>query len=143
VPGYLLDTTVIIDQVRGYAGGPEIVQRLFSETADLYTCAVIFAEALSGGDEEERRIIGRLLDALEYITIDPEGASWAGQRRRELRRAGRCAPLADALIAATAWRMGAMIVTRNGADFEAFGVSVLGYGTAAVARVGTKRGSTP
>lgn len=87
--------------------------------------------------------IDRLIDALEYIAVDPEGARWAGGQRHARRLAGRRAPLADALIAATAWRMGATIVTRNRADFEPFGVPVLGYGTGPAAKAGTKRGSTP
>jgi predicted nucleic acid-binding protein len=143
MPGYVLDTTVLIDYARAFAGGPELVERLFGETGDLYTCDVISAEALSTGDELERDVIGRLLDALEYIAIDPEGARWAGGQRHARRLAGRRAPLADALIAATAWRMGATVVTRNGADFELFGVPVLAYGMGPGAKAGTKRGSTP
>lgn len=125
---YLLDTTVLIDHAKGRDDGVAVLTRLFAETDRLYTCDVIATEALSGGVREERAIITRLLDALEYIAIDPEGARWAGDRRRALSRAGRRHPLADALIAATAWRMGAAVVTRNGADFERFGIAVLAYG---------------
>lgn len=126
--GYLLDTTVLIDHARDHAGGGEIVKRLFSETGELYTCDVVTAEALSGGDAPERRVISGLLDALEYVAIDPDGAVWAGRRRGELREQGHRHPLADALIAATAWRLDATVVTRNTADFERFGVRVLEYG---------------
>jgi predicted nucleic acid-binding protein len=126
--GYLLDSTIIIDFARGLSGGPQLVDRLFGETGDLYTCSIVTAEVLSGGDDPEQRVISRLLDALEYVAIDPEAARWCGLQRRQLRHAARRAPLADALIAATAWRLGATIVTRNAADFEAFGVPVLSYG---------------
>ena len=74
--------------------------------------------------------------------IDPEGARWAGDRRRQLRAQGRRGPLGDALIAALAWRMEATVVTRNPRDFEPFGVPVLGYGEPPQASAGTKRGST-
>ena len=141
--GYLLDTTVVIDFARGHAGGPELVERLFEETGQLFTCDIVSAEALSGGDEPEHLVITKFLDALEYVALDPDGARWAGQRRRRLRGTGRRAPLADALIAATAWRLEATLVTRNAADFEAFGVPVLGYGEAASPSAGTNRGSTP
>ncbi len=126
--GYLLDTTVLLDHSRGHPDGVEILERLFSETGLLYTCDVITAEALSGGGSAERAVIGRLLDALEYVAIDPVAARWAGDRRRDLRVGGRRHPLADALIAATAWRLGAAIVTRNPSDFELFDVPVLSYG---------------
>ncbi len=140
--GYVLDTTVIIDHARGHAGGPEVVARLFAETGQLYTCDIVTTEALSGGDAPERAAITRFLDALEFIAVDPEGARWAGRRRRDLQTAGRRCPLADALIAATAWRVGATVVTRNPADFERFGVPVLAYGHPPAASAGTKRGST-
>lgn len=81
--------------------------------------------------------------ALEYLAVDPHGARWAGRRRRELRSSGQRHPLADALIAAAAWRAGATVVTRNSADLKRLGVPVLGYGNAGQARAGTKRGSTP
>lgn len=127
-PAYLLDTTLLIDHAKGRRDGVESLARLFEETGCLYTCDVVACEALSGGMPEERRLITDLLDALEYIAIDPEGAHWAGDRRRELRAKGRRGPLGDALIAAVAWRMDATVVTRNPRDFEPFGVRVLGYG---------------
>jgi predicted nucleic acid-binding protein len=143
VAGYMLDTTVVIDYARGHAGGPEIVDRLFGETGQLFTCDIVTAEALSGGDEPEHLVITRLLDALEYVAIDPDGARWAGRRRQQLRAAGRRSPLGDALIAATAWRLDATVVSRNAADFEPYGVPVLAYGVVDQPRAGTKRGSTP
>ena len=140
---YLLDTTVLLDHAKGHRDGMEVLARLFAETDALFTCDVVSCEVLAGGIPDEHDLIVRLLDALEYVAIDPEGARWAGHRRRELREAGRKAPLADVLIAATAWRLDATIVTRNAADFESFGVPVLGYGDATQPRAGTKRGSTP
>ncbi len=143
---YLLDTTVLIDYAKGRPDGAGVVDRLFGETGMLYTCDITTSEALAGGQDEERAVVERLLDALEYIAIDPDGARWAGSRRRELRAEGRRAPLGDALIAAVAWRMDAIVVTRNPRDFEPFGVKVLGYGDPIRAGLGasegTKRGST-
>jgi predicted nucleic acid-binding protein len=124
---YLLDTTVLIDHAKGRPDGVAIVARIFAETSALYTCDVVTSEALAGGDEAEREVIARLLGALEYVAIDPVGARWAGERRRIQRASGRRSPLGDALIAAAAWRMDATVVTRNAADFAAFGVPVLTY----------------
>ncbi len=139
---YVLDTTVLIDHAKGRSDGVKILARLFGETGVLYTCDVVTSESLSGGTAEERRLIGRLLDALEYIAIDPEAARWAGERRRQQRSAGRRAPLGDSLIAAMAWRISATVVTRNPSDFELFGVPVRSYGGRPQANAGTKRGST-
>ena len=123
---YLLDTTVIIDHVGANRGALDLVRRLFEETGDLYTCDVVTCEALSGGTEEQRDDARRLLQALEYVAIDPEGARWAGAKRLELAQSSRRG-VGDALIAATAWRLGATVVTRNAADFERYGVPVLEY----------------
>lgn len=123
---YLLDTTVIIDHVGANRGALDLVRRLFEETGDLFTCDVITCEALSGGTQEQREDARVLLQALEYVAIDPEAARWAGARRLELGLTSRRG-VGDALIAATAWRIGATVVTRNGADFERFGVPVLEY----------------
>lgn len=139
---YLLDTTLVIDHARGVHDGIETLARLFEETAGLYTCDIVTCEALSKGDVEERRSITTLLDALEYVALDPIGARWAGDQRRRQAEAGRRHPVADALIAAMAWRIDATVVSRNAADFEPFDVPVLGYGDGAAVKAGTKRGST-
>lgn len=124
---YLLDMTPLLDFAHGRETAIDLVDRLFGESAPLYTCDVVTCEALFGGDERERRAIGGVLDALEFVALAPTGARWAA----EARRAGRAAPgarsLADALIAATAWSLGATIVTRNPRDFERQGVPVLRY----------------
>jgi predicted nucleic acid-binding protein len=126
---YILDTTVLIDHVRGYEPGAAILGRLFEETGDLFTCDVVSCEALSRGDPDEQRIVRILLDALEYVATGPEAARWAGERRRLGVEAGARKPaVADALIAGVAWQLGATVVTRNARDFEPFGVPVLGYG---------------
>lgn len=125
---YVLDSTVIIDYAEGRPGGTAIVERLFAETGDLYTCDAITCEVLSGGTPDGRAGIRRLLDALDYVALDPDGARWAGERRAERPAGTSRRHLGDALVAAVAWRMGATIVTRNARDFEAYGVPVLAYG---------------
>ena len=126
---YVLDTTVVIDHVDGYIPAIGLLDRLFAETADLYTCDIVSCEALSKGSDEIVAAKRTLLDALEYVALAPDGARWAGEQRRMQRHAGRRSPsTTDALIAALAHSLGATVVTRNAKDFEAFGVPVLGYG---------------
>lgn len=124
---YLLDTTLIVDHVNGHELAMRLLHRLFEEGAELFTCDVVVCEALSGGDDEHRRIISRLLDALDYVATDPAAASAAGNARLERHRAGGKLGLGDALIASVARGLGATVVTRNRPDFERQGASVLPY----------------
>ncbi len=124
---YLLDTTVLIDHVRGKPTAVALVRELFSEPNDLLTCDATIAEAVSKGGDDEIAAIRVLINALEYVATHPDAAHWAGESRRRL---GRTSPrrLGDALIAGVAWFNDAVVVTRNPQDFEVQGVRVLGYG---------------
>jgi predicted nucleic acid-binding protein len=130
VTRYLLDTTVLVDHGNDVFGASDLVDRLFEETGDLYTCDAIVAEALSKVGDTELRVIERMIQALEYAPTSPDAARWAGAVRGQH---GRSSPrrLADALVAGVAWSLGATVVTRNPRDFEGLGVVVLGYGQAA------------
>jgi predicted nucleic acid-binding protein len=124
---YLLDTTVLIDHAQGRAGVAELLDTLFGEVNDLYTCDVVITEALSKGPDDEVRVIGALIRVLEYVSTHPDAARWAGESRRQ-RRASGPRSLADAVIAGVARSLDAIVVTRNPRDFEVQGVPVLGYG---------------
>ena len=124
---YLLDTTVFIDHVLGIAGAPALIDRLFAGSETLFTCDIVVTEALSKGSDDETAVIGRLLDALDYVATTPAAARLAAaSRRRQGGASGR--GLGDALIAGVAADLGATVVTRNPRDFERLGVPVLAYG---------------
>ena len=108
--GYVLDTTVVIDHVEGYAPARAMLAQLFSETGDIFTCDVVTCEAVSRGDEDVVADRIRLLDALEYVALAPPDARWAGAQRRGNRLVGRRglgtdvhAQLAGALEEALPW----------------------------------------
>ena len=124
---YLLDTTLIVDHAHGHEAAMALLHRLYEEGAELFTCDVIVCEALSGGTDDHRRVISRLLDALDFVATDPTAARAAGAARLERRQAGGKLGLGDALIAAVARGQDATIVTRNRPDFERQGASVLTY----------------
>ena len=123
---YLLDTTLLIDHANGLPTAVQTVESLFEEPNDLYTCDVVTAEALSGGTDEQRQVIRSMLDVLEYVSTSPDAARSAGESRR-LRGADGRRGIGDALIAAVAHQLDAVIITRNPRDFEQQGVPVRLY----------------
>lgn len=124
---YLLDTTLIVDHAHGYEPAMQLLHRLYTEGAELFTCDVVACEALSGGSDEHLRVVSRLLEPLDYVATDPAAAGLAGDARLRRHRSGGKLGLGDALIAAVAAGLGATVVTRNRPDFERQGASVLTY----------------
>lgn len=124
---YLLDTTLLVDHAHGHRPAMDLLHRLYEEGAELFICDVVVCEALSGGSDEHIEVVRRLLDALEYVAVDPPSAAAAGAARLERHRSGGKLGLGDALIAALAKGLGATVVTRNRPDFERQGASVLAY----------------
>lgn len=124
---YLLDTTLIVDHVNGHEPAMALLHRLYEQGAELFTCDVVVCEALSGGDDEQLRVISHLIQALDFVATDPAAARLAGATRLERHRSGGKLGLGDALIAAVARGLNATVVTRNRPAFERQGASVLAY----------------
>ncbi len=124
---YLLDTTLIIDHAHGYAPAMALLHKLYEDGAELFTCDVVVCEALSGGSDEHLAVVSRLLEPLDYVATDPAAARLAADARLRRHRSGGKLGLGDALIAAAAAGLGAIIVTRNRPEFERQGALVLGY----------------
>jgi predicted nucleic acid-binding protein len=124
---YLLDTTMIADHANGFVSAMNLLARLYSEGADLFTCDVVTCEALSGGTDDHLRAVARLLEPLEYVATSPNAARWAAASRLKRHRAGGKLGLGDSLIAGVAAELGATVITRNRPDFERQGIEVLSY----------------
>jgi predicted nucleic acid-binding protein len=124
---YLLDTTLLIDHANGYPPAVALLQQLFEQGGELFSCDVVTCEALSGGTDEHLATVRRLLEPLEYVSTSPRAAAVAGESRLQRRRAGGKLGLGDALIGAVALDIGAAVVTRNRPDFARQGVPVLTY----------------
>lgn len=113
---FLLDTTVLIDHLRGdddIAGLLSLLQRGHS----LCISCVNVAEVERGLQPKERRAAEALLDRLEYLPTTMEAAQRAGGYQADWIRKGRTVHLADALVAGTARAHGAVLVTDNVTDF--------------------------
>lgn len=114
---YLLDTTVLIAQLRGDRGVADLVLSLHRDGHSLCTSCVNIAEIERGIQPRERKPTEALLDRLEYLPTTREAAFRAGRYQREWQRRGRTIHLADALVAGTARVHGAAVITDNADDF--------------------------
>jgi predicted nucleic acid-binding protein len=120
----LLDTTVLIDYLRGRPGARRRLEDLWRQGDDAYVCAVSVEEVTRGirkGEEDD------FLPLLQGLLVAPLGipeGRLAGWWRRTLAKRGRTISQADALIAAAAVGVGARIATGNVGDFQLPSVAV-------------------
>jgi hypothetical protein len=111
----LLDTDILIEYLRGSQQAADFVESL---TGDLLLSIITVAELYSGvRDELEEKSIEQFLLAFEVIAIDQTIARRAGLLRRDFRQSHGTG-LADALIAASAEKAQATLVTFNDRHFQ-------------------------
>ncbi len=119
----LLDTTVLIDALRGRSAADRI--RALRRRGDTpYTCSINIEEIFRGMRPGEEAGTTRLLEGLRAAPLGFEEGRRAGKWRRRYANRGRTLSQADCLIAAAAVSIGATIATGNPKDFPMREVSV-------------------
>ena len=119
----LLDTTVLIDALRG-RDAAERLRRLRDEGPPPYVCAINVEEVWRGVKSGEGEAAGRLLGALRIAPLGRAEGERAGRWRAEFAAEGTTLAQADCLIAAAALGVGARLATGNPKDFPMAGLSV-------------------
>ncbi len=97
----LVDTNVLIEQVRGNAAARDWLVASRRRTGRLATSALTVAELTGGMRSAERRVIERLLGLVDVIDVTEPIAHRAGELMRAYRRSHHSIGLVDHLIAAT------------------------------------------
>jgi len=122
---YLVDTNVISEIMKPH---PDLrVFEWFRELKNINISVITVEEIFSGLMRKNylekaawfRRFTG---EYAEVIPLDNETAVWTGEARGRLFAGGITVTQADAFIAASAWRHGLVLATRNTRDFEHFGI---------------------
>jgi predicted nucleic acid-binding protein len=121
---YLLDTTVLIDHLRGVSAVSERLLGLLAGGHSLGTCCVNVAELERGVRARERAAARHLVERLRYLDTTREAAGRAGRYQAEFQSRGQTLQTADALIAGTARAHGAILLTANTRDFPMRDVGV-------------------
>jgi len=113
----LLDTTVLIDLMRGAARAREQLVALRRRGDDPFTCAVNVEELFRGLRPGEGGATATLIAGLRDAPLGQEEGQQAGEWRREFAQQGRSLAQADCLIAAAAMAVGGRLATGNPNDF--------------------------
>jgi len=114
---YLVDTTFVIDHLRGDAAARQRMAQLVGEGDELNVNEVVVAESWTGARTDDDPDLDVFLRFLEFVQPAPRSAKLAGRWRADARRRGWTLSMTDALIAAAAEGLGAVILTRNRRDF--------------------------
>ena len=114
----LLDTTVLIDLLRGRQGAVGRLRKLRAAGDRPHVCAINVEEVERGlRGEGEAQAARRLFDGLEIAPLSREEGYRAGRWRRTFAVRGTTLSQPDCLIVAAALAIGARLATGNPADF--------------------------
>lgn len=112
----LLDTTVLIDALRGRPPADRL--RGLRRRGDVpFVCAVNIEELVRGLRPDELPLVERLLQGLRVAPLGRTEGAIAGTWRRDHAAQGITLSQADCLVAAAAFRVGAVLATGNPDDF--------------------------
>ena len=115
----LVDTSVLIDYLRGHAGAGDLLER--ERAADvLHASEITRIEVLAGMRPAEEDDTLALLSTLVWHPVDSEIAEEAGALGRRWLPSHRTIDSADLAIAATVVRTDARLLTRNVRHFPMF-----------------------
>jgi len=112
----LLDTTVLIDYLRG-AAAADHVDELIDRGDIACTTAINVEEIVRGLRPREETDADRLIAGLVVIPLGAEEGKAAGSWRKRFSARGVALCQADCLIAAAALSAGANLATGNPSDF--------------------------
>jgi predicted nucleic acid-binding protein len=112
----LLDTTVLIDALRG-APAADRLRELHRSSSPPWICAVNVEEVMRGTEPEEEPVVMRFLRSMRLAPLGGTQGEIAGRWRRDYARKGVTLSQADCLIAAAAVGVGARLASGNAKHF--------------------------
>lgn len=114
----LLDTTVLIDVLRGRTGAADRLRELRASGDRPFVCSINVEEIERGlRGPREAEAVRLLFDGVEIVPLRREEGHQAGAWRRHFAERGMTLSQADCLIGAAALTIGGRLATGNPADF--------------------------
>jgi predicted nucleic acid-binding protein len=135
---YLLDSTVLIEWLRGRPEIEATMLHLVGDGHSLGITCVNLAEVEAGLRQRERQAAATVLGRLRFLSTEREAAHRAGRYQDEWAGRGITIQMPDALVAGTARAHDAVLVTHNADDFPMSDVQVVHPREAASAPVGPR-----
>ena len=111
MPKYLIDTSIIIDYLRGHKATVGLIEKLLSNNNQFYISVLTQAELYSGKSSRQhasRQALAGLIVSFKKIPIDEITAIESGYLKRDYG-----ITLFDAIIAATAINNRMILLTRD------------------------------
>lgn len=118
----LLDSSVIIDFLRGRRGRRGFIAKRIRDGDDFACTAISVAEIYAGMRPSEARDTGQFLQSLLFVEISYDIAHRAGEIKHRWARKGRTINITDSLIGAAALDNDYPLATDNRKDFPMAGL---------------------
>lgn len=115
----VLDTTVLIDHLRGVPEAVSVMHRA-GRAGPLHGSVISRTELLRGAHHAELPRIGTLFDAIDWVDVTRDIADVAGAIGARYRSSHGLLDVPDTIVAATALVVGAELWTSNVRHFPIF-----------------------
>jgi len=116
----VVDTSVLIDHLRGHEGAVACLGAAIDRGDELWSIPVVRTEVLAGARASEMDATRALLDSLRWLDVTVELADEAGALAARYLRSHPGVDTVDHLIAAATLRLDATLLTRNVRHFPVF-----------------------
>ena len=110
---YLLDTTIIIDHLKGDKKANTYLEKIGQRGDIAGCCCINIAEIYSSMLEKEAEKTNRLINSLYYYEVTREISKAAGKLRQKYFKTGITLATTDVIIGATALIYNLILVTKN------------------------------
>ena len=110
---YLLDTTIIIDHLRGDKKANIYLEEIGQRGDIAGCCCINIAEIYSGMLGKEAEKTNRFINSLYYYEVTSEISKVAGKLRQKYQKKGTTLAISDVIIGATALIYNLILVTKN------------------------------
>ncbi len=110
---YLLDTTTIIDHLRGDKKVNAWLEEIGNRGGIAGCCCINITETYTGMKDKEKEKTDKFIESLHYFEITRDIAKLAGKLKQKYVQKGETLATADVIIAAAAITYGLILITKN------------------------------